>query len=351
MKVLISPLKAQSMVNQALLVKRLLNENTIDAEIKSYIGINDVVNPENTHFIWMTLAAVDFLIDITPSYFLTRKSRVVYVTIEGYPIPVTFKDTNIPKIEFIANSEFTKKCLERAKLKVKDVVHHAVDASIVEKNKDYFERVRQAIKSAYKNRVLFLYVGRHDPRKGLEYLAQAVKILNETHKDKYVLLLHTNESARELFQESNTLIIGKFGSRTYEQVMSLYYAADYIVFPSVCEGFGLPVLEANAVGRPVIHCWFEPLSEFSSKEFNFVFNYAEVQYVKNMWRQYWIFHVYDPTWLADMMKYAIDVYLNSKEEYQEYCEKAKEHAANWDYHKVYPKLLKHLGIHVVSTNV
>lgn len=38
----------------------------------------------------------------------------------------------------------------------------------------------------------------------------------------------------------------------YEKVLEQYQQADIILFASTYEGFGLPVLEANAIGRPVI---------------------------------------------------------------------------------------------------
>jgi len=38
----------------------------------------------------------------------------------------------------------------------------------------------------------------------------------------------------------------------YEEVLDQYRKADIVLFASLYEGFGLPVLEANAIGRPVI---------------------------------------------------------------------------------------------------
>ena len=39
---------------------------------------------------------------------------------------------------------------------------------------------------------------------------------------------------------------------SYEAVIKLYYKADIVTFVSTYEGFGMPILEANALGRPVI---------------------------------------------------------------------------------------------------
>jgi len=38
----------------------------------------------------------------------------------------------------------------------------------------------------------------------------------------------------------------------YSEVLDQYRKADIVLFASLYEGFGLPILEANAIGRPVI---------------------------------------------------------------------------------------------------
>lgn len=44
-------------------------------------------------------------------------------------------------------------------------------------------------------------------------------------------------------------------------MVSLYQNAEVFVFPSLQEGFGLPILEAQACGTPVITSNIEPMSE------------------------------------------------------------------------------------------
>jgi glycosyltransferase involved in cell wall biosynthesis len=52
--------------------------------------------------------------------------------------------------------------------------------------------------------------------------------------------------------EANSINYELFHSLEYAEVVSLYYRADIVTFVSTYEGFGMPILEANALGRPVI---------------------------------------------------------------------------------------------------
>lgn len=52
--------------------------------------------------------------------------------------------------------------------------------------------------------------------------------------------------------EDNKVLYENFFSLDYSDVIGLYYRADIVTFVSTYEGFGVPILEANAVGRPVI---------------------------------------------------------------------------------------------------
>ena len=342
--ILLSPLRAVSILNQAKLISQLIKESGFECQTVSEITIPDIQMKKPYALLWFRLATVEFLNDAVAPYFYAKCPKAVYVTVEGIPAREGLIYTNLHRLEYIANSKFTADCLRQAGLKVIDVVHHAVDWSLCHKIYQMKDKLKQKLKRQYGNKCILLVNARNDPRKGFKLLADALPLVENKWKDKFVILLLSNALPAELAKFKCVRVHALFGSLPYWKVLELMCAVDYLIFPSVCEGFGLPVLEANAVGTPVIHAWFPPLSEFSSKDFNFVFPYGERRMVKPSSSQYWIFHLYEPEWLADMINYAIDVYYNSKSEYKEYCEKAHEHAQKWDYHLVYPRLLRHLGV-------
>lgn len=341
---MLSLLIATSTQTQADLIKILLKQKGYDVEFKSTISVYDIKKEENKAFLWFTLATVKYCGDAVWPYIYCKKPKAVYVTIEGVPTKANVLCTNLPKLEMIANSEFTAKCCRNGGLTVKDVVHHAINYKNCQLQKKRSKDIRKKWESEFGNRTKILYVGRNDPRKGLDRLAKAVEIMDEELRKKCVILLFSDGNLDALTKFNNVLSIGAGGTLPHDQVLQMMGACDFLVFPTVSEGFGLPVLEANAMGVPVIHSWIPPLDEFSSKEFNFVFPFQHETMVNNANIQYWIFHEYRPSLLTEMMIHAMSIHQDSKEEYNEFCKKALEHTKQWDYKKIYPKLLAHLGI-------
>jgi len=331
-------------MNQVHLIRRLIEEHDRVVLLKNYITLNDARNQNVDGLLWFKLALPEMLHECAYVYLMSRKPKAIYVTIEGVPLLSPHIDDNLKRLEIIANSKFTMECLTSVGMCVIDVAYHGIDYALCSKIYKKKEMLKRTLHSKFKEKCILLVNARNDPRKGLPFLLKALDIVNTTHRGKFKLILHTDNPPPEFQKREYVVILSKFGTLNYIDVLKLMASVDYLVFPSFCEGFGLPVLEANAVGTPAIHAWFPPLSEFSSKDFNFVFPYMERRLVKPQSGQYWVFHIYDPEHLAEMIKFAIDTYFEKREEYEEYCVKAYEHAKRWDYHITYMPLLRKLHI-------
>jgi glycosyltransferase involved in cell wall biosynthesis len=101
-----------------------------------------------------------------------------------------------------------------------------------------------------------LYVGTIEPRKNLTALLEAFHHLLATHDLRLVFVgkkgwLYEGffRRLRELGLEDRVIFTGYVPD---EDLPAIYSVADLFVFPSLYEGFGLPVLEAMACGVPVI---------------------------------------------------------------------------------------------------
>ncbi len=113
-----------------------------------------------------------------------------------------------------------------------------------------------AIVSDYKlNTPYILYVGSFAERKNLLLLIKAMRIVYKKYP-KVKLILAGRKSGRndiapeKLDEEFQIDIIDRL--KTESELKTLYKNAEMLVFPSLYEGFGLPVLEAMTCGCPVI---------------------------------------------------------------------------------------------------
>ena len=157
-----------------------------------------------------------------------------------------FKNTKV----FIAVSNFTKRELKRylGRRNNRDifVVNNGISNNF---------RVKKVPKG---NVNYFLTMGDFTPRKNILKVLEAYSLLPLPFKNEYKLKIVANEkSVRDKFLTSTKSL----GIQTYsevfqavseEKLIDLYGGAAAFLYPSLYEGFGLPILEAMSCGCPVI---------------------------------------------------------------------------------------------------
>lgn len=103
----------------------------------------------------------------------------------------------------------------------------------------------------------FFYVGRLEEKKNLVRLVRAFALFREKHPEfKLILAGGRGVGFRKLFNEVEYLDLwGSVimpGYVTEEEKAILYQHCEGFVFPSLYEGFGMPILEAFYHGKPVL---------------------------------------------------------------------------------------------------
>ena len=109
-------------------------------------------------------------------------------------------------------------------------------------------------------RPFVMYTGGFDPRKNIDGLIRAYAQLPEALRERYQLAI-VDKPPDEVRGELQAVAeaAGLAGDEVRfvgfvpdQDLVGLYNACELYVFPSRCEGFGLPALEAMACGAPVI---------------------------------------------------------------------------------------------------
>ncbi len=144
----------------------------------------------------------------------------------------------------IAVSSFTKQeAVELLKINPEKIVviPEAGDERLAHASSDEIERVMKK----YKIPQEYLLVVGTNPRKNLPNITQAFKAL----RDKYRLSLVVVGKKPDEFYERGIIFTG---FTNFEDLSALYSGAAALVYASLYEGFGQPILEAMKLGCPVI---------------------------------------------------------------------------------------------------
>jgi len=114
----------------------------------------------------------------------------------------------------------------------------------------------KAIESKFNGVPIFLFVGVDWPHKNHELLvAAAQKLLNMTNKKFKMIFLGNRRTSRicDIIKEKQMCdYIIDVGAVSTRELAAYYYTSRALLFPSLCEGFGIPLVEAMYYKLPIV---------------------------------------------------------------------------------------------------
>ena len=211
-----------------------------------------------------------------------KKSNIPVLTIFYDLIPLLFPDAYLSnkdvkswyyrQLEYLKESD---RVLAISSCTEKDVVEHLgiSKEKVINISSDVHPRFKldhisnsvdsDVLKKFGINKSYFLYVGvisETDPRKNFSTLIKAYLLLPESYREKHQLVLagHLDQDVKEKYRKIvkklgvNDSQINFTGQVSFQDLIILFRSCELFIFPSLYEGFGLPVLEAMWSDVPVI---------------------------------------------------------------------------------------------------
>jgi len=199
------------------------------------------------------------------SRFLPEKRVVMYGTCEGFPIidAEGVEKKISQQITIVPVSGFVKMCLETVGLATVDPVYHGIDMTQTVTDRDFSAWIRKQMKGP-----IVLCVSGNTERKGLDRFIIACKLAFEKFSvEAPWFILHSGEGYVKIpnmiqdLDVRNLWYTNSFGMYSEEKMNSLYDLCSILVQPSFCEGFGLPMIEAQRFNKPTVAVNAQPYNE------------------------------------------------------------------------------------------
>ncbi|MFA6183621.1 MAG: glycosyltransferase family 1 protein [Parcubacteria group bacterium] len=167
------------------------------------------------------------------------------------------KSDKLIAVSYSTKRDILKFYPEIKKDKIK-VIYHGFDAELYQR--EFYQEIIDKTLESYKLRAkkYILYVGAIQPRKNLKTLVEAFEIFKKENKNNIKLVLaggrawswqESMDSIEKSPERDNIILTGRI---PFDDLSILQQNATIFIFPSLYEGFGIPVLEAFAAGTPVI---------------------------------------------------------------------------------------------------
>lgn len=128
----------------------------------------------------------------------------------------------------------------------------------------------------------FLFVGSFSQRKGISYLLQAFKELEDAGENVSLTMAGRGIMDYELVKSYKLKCLETHINLPIEKLVELMQESDVFVFPSICEGFGLVLVQAMATGLPLITTYNTSGPDFIEEgKDGFLIEAQDVEAIKN----------------------------------------------------------------------
>jgi len=339
---LITSNRSVSLQNVAEDIAAVAREEGHEADIQKYLPVysNELFSKYDSVIFTMTINLQYGM----PFFVWYRKFRMravptlFYGVTEGKPRRTLTDGWVFRDVEFVVPSQFVRDMVEEEGGSVVEVVPHGIDADYVQEKARLGKLTRKEL-GLRDDDVVVLYVAAGYPRKAHELFSSIAKKIAEQDPAYKVVVVTDEQGSIWYKQTPNIKVVPEFGSMTRDEVLGYFQAADVYAHPSYAEGFGLPVLEAVASGKPVVHPDYQPLSEITTTDISFRVPVLKTKWVDGNDGMVYLYHMYDPDEFTEAVFRAIDAVQNRNRR-EQIALRAVERAREFDMYRVYSRLLE-----------
>ncbi len=170
-----------------------------------------------------------------------------------------FADKIITDSTFSKEQIVKKYNLDKNKI---DVVYLGIDKKTRKASKNEIKQIKK--KYGLKNKFL-LFVGTIQPRKNIARCIEAIILLRNKNKNKFDFVIAGRKGWKVNLKLLNKKFVNILGFIPDKDLKLLYKSAEALLYVSLNEGFGFPIIEAQSYGCPVITSSVSSMPEIASK--------------------------------------------------------------------------------------
>jgi len=251
------------------------------------------------------------------------KRVIFYTTVEG-PVKIfSHEEWIVRDLTYTANSLYTFRKLVESGARVDRVIYHGVSVARIRRYRDQHRYVRKYLGFSEEDFIVGYVAGGYR-RKGHDLFAKVINIVSERDPTIKFAVITDHNGASYYENVENVVIIPDFGKLPESIIYGFYHAIDLYAQASLSEGFGLPVVEALAAGKPVVHADYDPLSEITTPGTSFRVPVTSIEYVRDIGSILFEHHIYDPKEFADTIIYAKEEVTRDRERFESRCVRRAE---------------------------